>query len=90
MQGWLLYQDAQTWHCRPSDLLSIQDDYVAYCVDTAVAYLGRAIQAELDGVEAKSKADGIAKRKIILARFFGTDDKPVKGVFADPAASIVR
>lgn len=66
--------------------MAIEDPYVAYCFDQAVGFIGRAIQAELDGVESKTAAEGEQKRKIVLERFLGNPDKPSKGLYADPAA----
>lgn len=79
--------DAKTWSCRPSDLLGIEDDYVAYCLDQAVGYFGRHLEAELSNVEAKDNNEGEWKRRLILERYLGTEeDKPSRGAFADPAA----
>jgi hypothetical protein len=80
--------DAKTWSCRPSDLLNIQDDYVAYCLDQAVAYFGRTLESELEkaGSGAKNESEAEWKRKAVLERFLGEDDKPQRGMFADPAA----
>lgn len=78
--------DSKTWNCRPSDLVAIEDPYVAYCFDQAVGHIGRSIEAELDKVESKSVAEGEQKRKIVLERFLGDPEKPSKGLYADPAA----
>jgi hypothetical protein len=80
--------DARTWHCRPSDLLRIEYDYVAYCVDQAVAYFGRHLDAELNSVDAKDEADARWKRQAILDRYLSDGKKPAKGRFADPAAML--
>lgn len=80
--------DAKTWNCRPSDLLNIQDDYVAYCLDQAVGYFGRTLENELEkaGSDAKNNADAEWKRRAVLDRYLGDNDKPQRGQFADPAA----
>lgn len=79
--------DAKTWNCRPSDLLSIKDEYVAYCFDQAVGYFGRTLEAELEGVEAKTAAERDQKRKRILSKYLDDEtEKPRRGQFADPAA----
>jgi hypothetical protein len=84
---WVLFVEAKTWNCRPSDLLAIEDDYVAYCLDQAVGYLGRTIESELNKVEGKTEIETEQKRKIILDRFLGEEsDKPRRGLYADPAA----
>lgn len=81
----MLYLDAKTWSCRPSELLRLSDAYTSYCLDSAVAYFGRSVEAELDGVEAKTAAEGKQKRMRVLNRFLSDDDKPQPGTFADPA-----
>lgn len=78
--------DAKTWTCRPSSLLNIRNDYVAYCVDSAIAYFGRAVEHELESVEGKTTADTAAKRRVVLDRFIGDPETPTKGLFADPGA----
>ena len=77
--------DAKTWNCRPSDLLNIENDYVAYCLDQAVGYFGRTLQAELDSVDEKDEKTAEHKRRRILERYLGESDKPARGLFADPA-----
>lgn len=80
--------DAKTWNCRPSDLLAIEDTYVAYCLDQAVGYFGRHLESELEkaGADAKSEQEGEWKRRAVLDKYFGEEDKPSSGRFADPAA----
>ena len=80
--------DAKTWSCRPSELLNIEDDYVAYCLDQAVGYFGRALESELEkaGSDAKNEDDAQWKRKRVLDAFLGEEDKPQSGTYADPAA----
>jgi hypothetical protein len=80
--------EATTWNCRPSDLVNLDDDYLAYCLDQAVGYVGRAIQAELDKVEAKTESEAERKRKLVFERFFGDTQKPSRGLYADPAAML--
>lgn len=82
----MLYVEAKTWNCRPSDLLDIEDRYVAYCLDQACGYYGRVIENELGKIEAKNQSDGERQRKLVMDRFFGVEDKPTRGAFADPAA----
>lgn len=78
--------DAKTWNCRPSELLAIEDPYVAYCVDQAVGYFGRHVQAALDEVDDKDAKVAEGKRKIILDKYIGDAKKPARGLYADPAA----
>lgn len=80
--------DAKTWGVRPSELLAIDDEYVAYCLDQAVGYFGRTLDAELEkaGSDAKNEDEAEYKRKRVLDAFLGEDKKPQRGMFADPAA----
>jgi len=79
-----LYIEAKTWSVRPSSLVGLADDeYVAYCFDQAVGYVGRRIENELESVEGKNDAEIKHKREIVLSRYFS--DNKVSG-FADPAA----
>lgn len=82
--------DAKTWNCRPSDLLAIEDDYVAYCVDQAVGYFGRHLEGELEraGSDAKTQDEAEWKQKQILDKYLGEEDKPQRGLYADPAAML--
>lgn len=63
---WKAFVDAQAFHCRPSDLLGIDNDYVAYCLDSAVATWGAFVMGEIhdmankgDKEYAKAKANQI-------------------------------
>lgn len=80
--------DAKTWNCRPSDLLAITDEYVAFCVDQAIGYFGRVVEAELEAVEGKTDTERSQKRDRVLQRYIGEndDEKPRRGQFADPTA----
>lgn len=83
----MLFMDAKTWSCRPSDLLRIEDDYVAYCLDQAVGHFGRVVENELQSVEAKTVEEANYKRRQILDQYLNPDsDKPARGMYADPAA----
>ena len=86
-QSWLLFSNARTWRCRPSELLNIEDDYVAYCLDEAIGYFGTQLEYELDkvssGKESKGERAAKQKRQAVLDRVLGKNaDKPR---FADPA-----
>lgn len=46
---WLLWRQAETWGCKPSDILHVEDDWqAAYTIDQAVWNFGSALQAALD------------------------------------------
>jgi hypothetical protein len=85
---WLLFVDAKTWGVRPSSLLAIEDEYVAYCLDQAVGYFGRTLEGELEkaGSGAKNNDEAEWKRQVVLDAFLSDEKKPQRGMFADPAA----
>lgn len=60
---WNLYQHAKTWVVRPSELLSISNDYVAYCLDEAVFTFGTWVESELDSIEGEKAQDVNRKRR---------------------------
>lgn len=44
---WRLYTTAKTFSARPSALLGIENDWVAYCLDNAVSLLGNSFESKL-------------------------------------------
>lgn len=76
---------------RPSELLNVSEhhgDWVAYCLDEAIFYVGRYIENELEQVKlgkgqnaARTRA---AKQERLLQKLLGTDGAAGKR-FADPA-----
>lgn len=88
-QSWLLYSNAKQWKVRPSQLLDIEDAYVAYCLDEAIGYFGSQLEFELDkassGKESKGERSAKMKRQSVLDRVLGPPKKETAR-FADPAA----
>jgi hypothetical protein len=81
----MTFVEAKTWGCRPSELMALDDEYVAYCFDQAIGYIGRAIEGELGKVDAKNETEAEHKRKLVFEKFFGDENKPSRGLYADPA-----
>lgn len=81
---WLLYNQAVTWRARPSELVAIDDEYVAYCLDQAVFHVGTTIKSELESVEGKTDQELTAKRQAILNKYFSDEDTTARQ-YADPA-----
>lgn len=52
---WALYRLAKTLRTRPSELVGLEDPYVAYCLDEAVMVFGDHVTTELEKVEGKKK-----------------------------------
>lgn len=59
---WSLFNTAKMWSKRPSELLAIEDNYVAYCFDEAVATWGTYIVNELDKITGKTDKEINRKR----------------------------
>jgi len=86
---WNLYAQARQWRVRPSEILGIDDAYVAYCLDEAVSDLAAFIEDELDKVKVKSdNPEVVRKRK--MARLDALLSGNVAKQFADPAAKAKR
>lgn len=79
---WQLYGLAKTWGCRPSELVGIESDWVAFCFDRAVATFGNALKSELDGVEGKD-AKAIQRRREQILRIW-IPEAAAKRKFRDP------
>lgn len=72
---------AKTWTVRPSQLLGIKDEYVAFCLDEAVAFFGNEVEAEINGIEGRNPRDTQVRQERKLRELLG-----VKVRFADPIA----
>lgn len=68
---WQLFQDAKTWNVRPSELVDIDEPYLAYCFDTAVADFGNDVVAALESVEGKTQSQIEGRRKLVLKKKLG-------------------
>lgn len=79
---WQLFNLAKTWQTRPSQLLNIDNDWQAFCLDRAVATFGNALKAELDSVEGKNNKEIQRKRESILRKWIPEASSERK--FADP------
>lgn len=84
---WNLYKLAKTWVVRPSDLLNVKDDYIAFCIDEAVATFGDEIEAELQDArdDAKTKAQALLAQQQVLSRYIGIRPK-----YRDPVARMKK
>lgn len=58
---WRLYRLAQACSCRPSDLLGVENSYVAYCLDEAIVTFGEALEHELEKVAHGAKNERAAE-----------------------------
>ena len=74
-QTWALYNHAKTWGVRPSELLDIDNPYIAYCLDEAVATFGNGVSNELESVEGKSKSQVNQRRRAVLGKLLKLPDE---------------
>jgi hypothetical protein len=63
---WQLYNLAKTWNSRPSELINIESDWTAFCLDRAIATFGNALHNELESVEGRNARTVKSKREQIL------------------------
>jgi hypothetical protein len=74
---------AKTYKVRPSELFGIEDAYVAYCFDEAVAVWGLHVTSELEAIDGKNAKQIEARREKKFNELMGM--KPEKQ-FRDPAS----
>lgn len=74
--------------CRPSELMGIHNDYVAWCVDEVVMLWGAYVQSELDkvGVKQKPKDKALAGQRLARLRTL-LSEGPEERKFATPMAT---
>jgi hypothetical protein len=84
----MAWQQSKAFHCRPSELLHIEDELTAYYFDRAIFTFGKAVEAELERVSQQGKgkskrtqAQINMARQQVLNRWVGGPRQ-----FRDPAA----
>lgn len=70
---------------RPSDVVSVQDEYAAFCLDEAVMYFGSFVKQKLQEVKGKNEAEIEGKQKLILKKLLEAEG--AEGRFATPVAT---
>ena len=48
---WILYQQAKQWSKQPSEIIGIENGYVAYDFNLAVGIFGNQVEREIDRIE---------------------------------------
>lgn len=90
---WLLDRLAQRYHTRPSELLCIEDDYTAYCLDEAVMVFCAGVQGKVDDVPEGKGKKGPERRKrqqdALLKRLLRMPEED-RQKFKDPAQMLGR
>lgn len=79
-----MYVQAKTWKTRPSELLGIDDPYLAYCVDEAISDFGNYVSEELNKVKGKDEKAIAGKQELVLKGLLGDDPK---ARYAQPVAT---
>lgn len=86
----MLYQTALSLNCRPSELLGLENAYVAYCFDQVATYYGSWVENQLEKVgeklTAKERSLRDARQKRLESLLHDEPEKAMKSAFADPAA----
>jgi hypothetical protein len=72
---WELYNHSKLWGSTPAQLLSIRDEYDAWCLNEATAYLGATITNELEKIEGKDSKSIERKRNNKLNQLLGVSDE---------------
>lgn len=73
------------WNVRPSQLLGIDDDYLAYCIDEAVGEYGSFVRGELEQVEGKNAKEVQGRRELVLRRLLTAEKEA--DLYATPVAT---
>lgn len=73
--SWGLYQSAKQWGKRPSEMVAIKDEYVAYCFDEAIGTWGSFIVAEMEAVQGKDAKTVERKRRSTLLKLIDAPDE---------------
>lgn len=81
---WGIYRLCQVYHCRPSELLHIDDSYTAFCLDEAIGVFGLGVENELNSVEAKTEKEAARKRQQLLGKLLQLPDEQRFRKFSKP------
>lgn len=79
---WSLYRRSQSFSCRPSDLLGLDDPYAAWCLDAACYDFGSALESEISRVEGKNQKEVDMKVDRLVRRWL---DMPLQ--YRNPMSS---
>jgi hypothetical protein len=75
--AWRLINVSQAWGARPSSLIGVENDYVAYCLDEALSVLNNGINERVNAVaqaQDRKAASIEAKMRRELSKILGIDD----------------
>lgn len=79
---------SQSLRCRPSQLLKIKNDILAFCFDRAIWKFGATLENQLEEVanKAKKPATANARKQMLLSQWLSEPGS--KGFYKDPAAAM--
>jgi hypothetical protein len=90
-----MWKRSQAFHCRPSELLGLEDKLIAYFFDRGIWFFGSHVESEVDkagegaarGVKSKGNREALVNgaRQRALDKLL--DGKTAKSKFRDPMAS---
>lgn len=81
-----MYVQAKNWGITPSEVLGIEDVYVAFCFNQACGYLGAWVESKLDDVKpGKKPKDTVAKKEVLLNKLL--DPNPDARFASPPGAT---
>jgi hypothetical protein len=64
-RAWLIFSQAKQFNRAPSDILRIEDDYVAYCLDEAIWWFGTYVESEVAAAQkSRGKKDNERKQQV--------------------------
>ena len=88
MQLWNVYVEAQTWRQRPSTMMGITDEYVAYCFDEAASEWGNHVRGKLDAVEGPNSKVIQARQETLLRQLLRGEG--LKNFYSAPVATTTK
>lgn len=73
------------WKVKPSNLVGISDEYLAYCLDEAIYHWGSFVQGKLDEIEAKNSKERKNKTAKVLGDLLKLPDSQRFKAFRPPS-----
>jgi len=80
-KAWQLYNTAKTWSLPPSQLMGLEEEFDAFCLDEAIAALGNGIENRLLAITGKN-ADWARQRELMV--IMGVTEEEKASLFKVP------
>jgi hypothetical protein len=78
---WHLWQTCKALNTRPSEIMGLDDPYLAYCLDEAITFGGRSIEADLESITHKKPKRQAQMRENRLLALLGISQSQMPGRF---------